>query len=486
MSSVESPKEPPIVKRSSIGSLLSLHYPNIPRHSIVPEGFEGVVCDTIGYKQHLGECWSDSIQQIFMFADGFKETTQDYLYNTPFSTIERKVAEMVKMYNKEVRDDLQDTGTRYLQYMQERFINHYDSLHSKEPNFLASQQKCKENPFASRIEKPPLRSQKSFEASVLGARILKNKYDPTVSSNSSGLQSEISNQLYMFLFSFFGFNYNLVTINIALKNKYPFLIHKTTASLLNNEASIKAEEEKLTKESNTNNESIEYNMSNLLELDSLIKKEEELAKESDTNNESNTKSKNESVENNDASNTLTFLKKSRNFDIKLLNILTREHQNISADIQDKIKGKNIKAIHISGFYKDSETGHACAFLKCADKFFYYDDNFGLMPIDIPNFEYLIEAKTTIDGIKDVFINGILIIPTLNKYHLFILESPQSLPYFKTKDGRWKQLSRPLSDPKFYIYIFFTNYHCITESKSAGGSSFKRARGRKTRKGKNKW
>jgi len=39
------------------------------------------ICDYVGYSQHSGECWVDTIQQIFFFTDGLKELTQPLFYN---------------------------------------------------------------------------------------------------------------------------------------------------------------------------------------------------------------------------------------------------------------------------------------------------------------------------------------------------------------------------------------------------------------------
>jgi len=46
-------------------------------------------CDSEGFYQHLGECWNDSIQMIFLFSDGLKEIVQPALLDPNFdSTME--------------------------------------------------------------------------------------------------------------------------------------------------------------------------------------------------------------------------------------------------------------------------------------------------------------------------------------------------------------------------------------------------------------
>jgi hypothetical protein len=46
-------------------------------------------CDSEGFYQHLGECWNDSIQMVFLFSDGLKEIVQPALLDPNFdSTME--------------------------------------------------------------------------------------------------------------------------------------------------------------------------------------------------------------------------------------------------------------------------------------------------------------------------------------------------------------------------------------------------------------
>ena len=44
------------------------------------------VCDSEGFYQHLGECWNDSIQMIFLFSDGLKEIVQPALLDPNFDS----------------------------------------------------------------------------------------------------------------------------------------------------------------------------------------------------------------------------------------------------------------------------------------------------------------------------------------------------------------------------------------------------------------
>lgn len=55
-------------------------YTTLPKTTYKAQGFRGPICDTLGFHQHSGECWSDTMQQLLFFSDGLKETTQELIY----------------------------------------------------------------------------------------------------------------------------------------------------------------------------------------------------------------------------------------------------------------------------------------------------------------------------------------------------------------------------------------------------------------------
>jgi len=84
-----------------------------------------ILCDRLGFHQHTGECWSDTIQQILFFADGFKEITQPLFYNITDEEIEEKVDLFIKKYPQII------TREDYIEgciAMRNRFKRHYDYL----------------------------------------------------------------------------------------------------------------------------------------------------------------------------------------------------------------------------------------------------------------------------------------------------------------------------------------------------------------------
>jgi len=95
-----------------------------------------IICNDIGFHQHIGECWHDSFNMIFCFSDGIKEYTQKVLYNLePNEMIEialsfnkDKIIPYIFKYNKSSYDDFIEKVIEYLQLLKDRFTNHYNHI----------------------------------------------------------------------------------------------------------------------------------------------------------------------------------------------------------------------------------------------------------------------------------------------------------------------------------------------------------------------
>ena len=105
----------------------------------------GAICDSEGFYQHIGECWSDALQMIFLWTDGFKEVVQRKLASaliddTFMNTIDD--SEILKMYRsyiahtynttkltnvqeREFVNKFKQTAIAYLKIVQHRFMRHY-------------------------------------------------------------------------------------------------------------------------------------------------------------------------------------------------------------------------------------------------------------------------------------------------------------------------------------------------------------------------
>ena len=90
------------------------------------------ICDFIGFSQHKGECWNDTIQEIFLFADGLKEVTQPLIYNldTRYDVLSELVSS--RLYpdgnlNAEKQNTV-DKLVKYITLMKIRFVTHYNFL----------------------------------------------------------------------------------------------------------------------------------------------------------------------------------------------------------------------------------------------------------------------------------------------------------------------------------------------------------------------
>jgi len=89
-----------------------------------------ILCDPIGYDQHSGECWVDTIQQLFFFSDSVRNYTQPLFYNLTDPQIDEYLRDAVRagfLEEAHVRD--MRTGVAA---MRNRFINHYNYIRYNE------------------------------------------------------------------------------------------------------------------------------------------------------------------------------------------------------------------------------------------------------------------------------------------------------------------------------------------------------------------
>lgn len=93
---------------------------------------KNVICDSEGFYQHMGECWNDALQMIFLFCDGFKELSQKFLLDispTDESSLRALYGEKDATFYKFL--------VPYLVNTQRRFSRHY-LIESEKRNLASS------------------------------------------------------------------------------------------------------------------------------------------------------------------------------------------------------------------------------------------------------------------------------------------------------------------------------------------------------------
>jgi hypothetical protein len=82
-----------------------------------------IICDPLGYRQHTGECWVDTFQELFFFSDGLKEITQLLFYNISDTDIDTHLttAHTRGLLSEQQFIDLKSG----IKAMRDRFIYHY-------------------------------------------------------------------------------------------------------------------------------------------------------------------------------------------------------------------------------------------------------------------------------------------------------------------------------------------------------------------------
>lgn len=83
--------------------------------------YKGPICDTLGFRQHGGNCATDTILQFLMFTDGLKAITQRTLYTITHDEIVSRTRAIFPPEDHEFM-------IRYFELIQERFQNHYNAL----------------------------------------------------------------------------------------------------------------------------------------------------------------------------------------------------------------------------------------------------------------------------------------------------------------------------------------------------------------------
>ena len=163
--------------------------------------YQGPICDNHGFSQHKGECWNDTLQEIFLFSDGLKEITQPLIYN--LNTDTKILSELIttKLFPDTPILNDKDTNTvnklvKYIILMKIRFITHY--------NFVIAT-KIHNRSILSKMYKSKRRY--SSACGVGSAKHIINLYHGNSIIYKPGLTYVLKNELMNNLFKIFGINY---------------------------------------------------------------------------------------------------------------------------------------------------------------------------------------------------------------------------------------------------------------------------------------
>jgi len=139
------------------------------KHKNTDGVFDQPLPDVIGLKQHDGECASDSIQEVVLFADGIREYTQPILYGL--------TKEQMETWTTLTLDHTEWRPLQaYFHYIQKRFRAHYDVINYIRTHDIDAQkyydkydEVCMLNPLFKRKEAG------SIEAGVLALKHYKGE-----------------------------------------------------------------------------------------------------------------------------------------------------------------------------------------------------------------------------------------------------------------------------------------------------------------------
>jgi hypothetical protein len=180
--------------------------------------FQGPICDFEGFSQHKGECWNDTLQEIFLFTDGLKEITQPLIYNldTSYDSLFKLVSS--KLYpDSELNEAELNTVNKMVKYitlMKVRFVTHY--------NFLTAVRNTTKRPLLSKIYKSKRRY--STLCGVGSAKHAINLYHGNSNVYRPGLSPSLRNEVLMNLIRIFDVGYVVTQYKGSDKNINAFLI----------------------------------------------------------------------------------------------------------------------------------------------------------------------------------------------------------------------------------------------------------------------
>lgn len=198
------------MNNNSIKTITELVTPFLPNNeksiikaATVKHSYKGPLCDDQGYSQHKGECWNDTLQEVFLFSDGLKDITQPLIYNLDTSKDYLFTLISSKLFpNITTLDDKQlntvNKLVKYITLMKVRFVNHYNHLVDIETY-------ANNNDTLIELYKPKRRLSKI--CGIGSAKHIINLYYGNSNIYKPGLRHTLKNELVQNLFIIFDIPY---------------------------------------------------------------------------------------------------------------------------------------------------------------------------------------------------------------------------------------------------------------------------------------
>jgi ankyrin repeat protein len=184
-----------------------------------------VLCDPIGYDQHSGECWVDTIQQLFFFSDSLRNQTQPLFYNLTDPDLDRYLLDAARAG---ILEDAHIPDLRIgFASMRNRFINHYNYIRYNEKVLacLADGRSSVRRMYNTLLDTATLdkRIRSGEQAVAVGAALQsqKTKSARINGAYQGGEMRDYGLLLFSFLFYIFRIPFLCKSLIIATEHKMP-------------------------------------------------------------------------------------------------------------------------------------------------------------------------------------------------------------------------------------------------------------------------
>ena len=173
-----------IYGKARAASIMKAKYKDIPY-----KGFDQPLPDIVGYKQHSGECVSDSIQETLLFADEIRDYVQPILYGLTTEQIELRTRLFMELDDWEKYQE-------YFHFIQRRFRAHYDVLQYLRTHDISAQTYYKD--YDAVCERNPLFKKKKRASVEAGVLAVKHFKEEEIYTGTGLLTSDVQNILQYF------------------------------------------------------------------------------------------------------------------------------------------------------------------------------------------------------------------------------------------------------------------------------------------------